>query len=96
MKRVLVALSTTICFVVLYAIGAYLGDLVGIGGYDGLVSEELYMAYQIGDVEPWLYRATELGALACLGIGAAGAVLSLVAAGAFIGVGIVRSARRGS
>lgn len=51
-------------FVALFWAGAFLGDLVGIGGYDGIAPEALYEEFQFGDVPSWLYQLTEIGTLA--------------------------------
>jgi hypothetical protein len=83
-------------FAALYGVGVYLGDLVGIGGYAGWASEELYRWYQYGDVAPWLYKLTEWAAFASLGIGAAGVVVLLLAAVIFAVNGAFNARRRAS
>ena len=94
MRKISTALLAFVGFVALYAIGVYLGDLVGIGGFDGWASDELYRHYQHGDVAPWLYQVTEWGALACLAIGVVGAALSLIATLAFAAIDILKRGRR--
>ena len=94
MKKVGIALLALIGFVALYAVGVYLGDLVGIGGFDGWAPEELYWHYQYGDIAPWLYRVTEWGAFACLGLGVVGAALSLIAAFVFVAASLLKTGRR--
>lgn len=83
MKRAGIALCIAVGFVALYGVGVYLADLVGIGGYAGWASEELYRWYQYGGVAPWLYKLTEWTALASLGVGVVGAAISLVVAVVF-------------
>lgn len=95
MKKAGISLCTAVGFTALYGVGVYLGDLVGVGGYAGWASEELYRWYQYGDVAPWLYKLTEWAASASLGLGVAGAAISLVAAVIFAINGACNARRRG-
>jgi len=63
----------------LYYVGVYLGDLVGIGGYDGEAPESLYNEFQFGKFSnSFIYSLTEAIALICLTLGPAGLIASLL------------------
>ena len=70
---------TFLVSLVLYYVGVYLGDLVGIGGYDGEAPESLYNEFQYGKFSnSFIYGLTEAIALICLTLGPAGLIASLV------------------
>jgi len=92
-KRIVISVCVALGFVGLYAAGVYLGDLVGIGGYSGWASEELYRQYQYGDVPRWLYQATEWAALVALGVGVIGGAIAICVVVSFLIVGAVKIVR---
>lgn len=81
---------SALLFFALFWVGVYAGDAVGIGGHDGWVTEETYWRFQFGDLEPWLYKATEMAAFIALPVGFLGSTVSFVALVVFL----VRDARR--
>ena len=63
----------------LYYVGVYLGDLVGIGGYDGEAPESLYNEFQFGKYSNnFVYSLTEVIAFICLTLGPVGLIASLL------------------
>jgi len=79
MNKHLILASAFLLSLALYYAGFYLGDLVGIGGYDGEAPESLYYEFQSGKyANTYLYGLTTVIALTCLTIGPLGILLTLL------------------
>ena len=95
MRRIRMTLAITITFIVVYFVGVFLCDLVGIGGYDGWVSEDAYRYFQFGEVEPWLFKLTESVAQGALAVGSIGVIASLSVLAGLLAKEVLRYVRNG-